>query len=103
MFDFINRNLNNLFQWNLVCDDVWLKSLSESLFLLSNLPGVIFWGGVSDRYGRKTTLIWVSGMQSISAVLATFSPNFTVYALLRTLVGAATNSLFLIGYVASMK
>lgn len=86
-------------QWNLVCDNAWLKTFSESLFMMGDIPGSVICGALSDRYGRKTALLWGSIMQFILASLVVVSPNFSAFTVLRVLVGATTSSLFLVVYV----
>lgn len=86
-------------QWNLVCDNGWLKSLSESLFTLGDIPGSMIFGQISDRYGRKTALMWVSIFNLIFGSLLAVSPNSSAYMALKTLVGATTSTQLIVVYV----
>lgn len=86
------------FQWDIVCDNEWLKPLADSLFMLGDLPGAVILGALSDRFGRKRTLMWGSIVQLFLGLLLTVAPNFYAYILLRLLLGVCSG-LFLTAYV----
>ncbi|XP_046736727.1 organic cation transporter protein-like [Diprion similis] len=90
-------------QWDLVCDDAWLKTASESLFMLGVMLGVLTFGALSDRYGRKRMLIWGSILQLISGLLVAASPNFTMYVIFRVLVATTSTGLYVVAYVAAIE
>lgn len=63
-YDF-DGNENVISEWNLVCDREHLASVVEMCFLVGAAVGSIFSGWVSDRYGRRHTLMVLILMQAI--------------------------------------
>lgn len=63
-YDF-DGNDNVISEWNLVCDREYLVSVVEMCFLVGAAAGSIFSGWVSDRYGRRHTLMVLLLMQAI--------------------------------------
>lgn len=83
-------------EWNLLCDRVWMKSLTTSMFYAGLFLGSFFGGIVADRYGRIFTFRLSCVLGLIVGVASTFSPNVYIYALsqlaLATLFKPATLS-----------
>lgn len=52
-------------EWNLVCDRAYLPSFVEMCFLTGAALGSVFSGWISDRFGRKHTLMWSAIIQAI--------------------------------------
>lgn len=52
------------------------------------IGGVVF-GILSDKYGRKNSILAASGLAFIGGLGAAFTPNFAGFAVSRTLVGFA--------------
>lgn len=52
-------------EWNLVCDRSYLTSVVESCFLAGAGLGSVISGWISDRYGRKPTLMVFATVQVI--------------------------------------
>ncbi|XP_046487153.2 organic cation transporter protein-like [Neodiprion pinetum] len=90
-------------EWNLICDDAWLKTTSESLFMLGVMMGVLTLGALSDKYGRKRTLIWGSVLQLISGLLVAASPNVTMFVIFRMIVATTSTGLYVVAYVAAIE
>ncbi|KAF4365603.1 hypothetical protein F8388_007436 [Cannabis sativa] len=71
----------------------WLLSSSQQTLLSTvvfagMLVGASFWGLVSDQFGRRVSFLGISILITLSSFLSSFSPNYTVLLILRTLVGA---------------
>jgi DHA1 family multidrug resistance protein-like MFS transporter len=68
--------------------------LALSVFALAQLCASFFWGGVSDRIGRRHVLIiGIVGYGIVSALLA-FVPNVTILLILRFLGGVMAAAVF---------
>ena len=66
---------------SLVCDREWLKSMSNSMYFVGATFGLLFWGVISDRYGRKTAYVcshFVTLIFGFSALFATSMSSFIV-------------------------
>ena len=86
-------NLNQLcflfsFQWDILCDDAKkYVPLTKTIFYAGKLFGAYFFGWVSDRYGRRMTLLTTMLVQFIASLIESFSVNFTMYVVLRVPLG----------------
>lgn len=61
-------------QWNLVCDNEYLKNVAEMFFLLGVATGGIISGYLSDKFGRKTMLFISAILQTIFGMEARITP-----------------------------
>lgn len=52
-------------EWSLVCDRAYLASVVESCFLAGAGLGSVTSGWISDRYGRKNTLMAFASVQVV--------------------------------------
>lgn len=77
---------------NLICDREWLKSLSNSMYFVGATLGLLFWGVISDKYGRKTAYVCSHFVTLIFGFSALFANSMTTYIMLR-----AINSFGMIG------
>ena len=44
--------------WDLICENEEKKALPDELYMAGMAVSMLTMGGVSDMYGRKTTLFW---------------------------------------------
>lgn len=56
-------------EWNIVCDRLYLGSVVESCFLAGAGLGSVTSGWISDRYGRKHTLMIFASIQLVTGEL----------------------------------
>lgn len=70
---------------SLVCDREWLKSLSYSMYFVGATLGLLFWGVISDRYGRKTAYVCSHFVTLIFGFSALFANSMCSYILLRSI------------------
>ncbi|XP_009670171.2 solute carrier family 22 member 6-A [Struthio camelus] len=82
-------------EWDLVCDSRGLKQLAQSLFMAGVLVGGIVFGGLSDRFGRRSLLTWCYLQMGTMGTCTSFAPTFPVYCLFRFLTGAALSGIVL--------
>ncbi|XP_070567252.1 solute carrier family 22 member 21-like [Ptychodera flava] len=74
-------------QFDLVCDKATLISISLSMFLVGILLGSVVIGLLVDRFGRRTLIVVCGVIFSICEVIASFSPNYIAFCVLRLLGG----------------
>lgn len=80
------RLMNSLtIEYSLVCDREWFKSLSNSLYFVGATFGLLFWGVISDKYGRKTAYVCSHFVTLIFGFWALFANTMTSYILLRAI------------------
>ncbi len=65
--------------------------------------GALLFGWFSDRYGRRTPLMIDIALYSVLELLTAFSPNFTVFLVLRALFGIAMGGEWGIGAALAME
>jgi len=86
-------------EFNLVCENDYLNSLSTSVYYVGLLIGSFVFGNFCDTYGRKTTnIICFIGVLATSLAW-TFSYNITEYIVFRTLAAAVGYGCNLATYV----
>ncbi|XP_043931780.1 solute carrier family 22 member 6-A-like [Protopterus annectens] len=83
-------------EWDLVCSSKSLKQMAQSVYMGGVLGGGIIFGSLSDRFGRKSILIWSYLHLAVSGTLTAFSPNFIAYCIFRFLCGMAVSGIILI-------
>uniref|UniRef100_A0A8C6VST3 Major facilitator superfamily (MFS) profile domain-containing protein n=1 Tax=Naja naja TaxID=35670 RepID=A0A8C6VST3_NAJNA len=84
-------------EWDLVCSSRTLKQMAQSIYMAGVLIGGILFGGLSDRFGRKPILLWCYLQLATTGTGTAFSPNFSVYCVLRFLSGMAFSGIVLNG------
>ncbi|NXB14974.1 S226B protein, partial [Rhagologus leucostigma] len=82
-------------EWDLVCSSRRLKQLAQSVYMVGVLVGGIIFGGLSDRFGRRSVLIWSYLQLAAMGTCSSFVPTFTVYCLFRFLTGTAFSGIVL--------
>lgn len=81
-------NIIFFFKWNILCDDAKkYVPLTKTIFYAGKLFGAYFFGWVSDRFGRRVTLLITMLVQFIASLIESFSVNFVMYVVLRVPLG----------------
>ncbi|XP_028317464.1 solute carrier family 22 member 13 [Gouania willdenowi] len=86
-------------EWDLVCNKAGLNSLGSSIYMLGLLVGSLIFGSMADRYGRRFVLLLSIALQTIFGVTVAFAPNFTVYVILRFIVGTTISGIIINAFV----
>jgi len=90
-------------QFNLVCNNNYLVSLSQSIYMFGIMVGAIVSGILSDKYGRKLImLISLFGML-IFGIATSFSSSIAVFIFLRWCVAVFNISAYTCGFVYCME
>ncbi|KAJ6636443.1 Organic cation transporter protein [Pseudolycoriella hygida] len=90
---------NVISEWNLVCDEENLVYVVEMCFLAGAAIGSICSGWVSDRFGRRHTLMVLILMQAIFGILVAFSTSLTMFMVLRIILGFASMGVTMVSFV----
>jgi len=90
-------------QFDLVCGNDYLRSLSQSLYMAGKMIGAIGTGILSDKFGRKRMVLVSAAMVLISGIVIAFSPSMILFIVLRACVAASTTGMFTCGFVYCME
>nr|XP_040572189.1 organic cation transporter protein-like [Lepeophtheirus salmonis] len=88
---------------DLVCEKNWWPSTSTALFYVGSLFGNILFGHIADKYGRRTSFFILLFMEVTLAIATSFSPNYVVFTVLRSINGFTFPALFQIPFILSIE
>uniref|UniRef100_A0A8C6U2D3 Solute carrier family 22 member 7b, tandem duplicate 3 n=1 Tax=Neogobius melanostomus TaxID=47308 RepID=A0A8C6U2D3_9GOBI len=90
-------------QWDLVCDKRGKNKATATIFFVGVMFGAITFGLISDRFGRRITLLlsYVSGM--LFAVVSAFSKTYIMFAVLRFFTGFCITGIVIVSAVLSVE
>ncbi|XP_070384632.1 solute carrier family 22 member 13-like [Dermacentor albipictus] len=90
--------LTNTF--HLVCDRVWLRAASQSVYMTGIMIGNTVFSHLSDWYGRRQSLVFMMPLPIIAGLLTTFASSFWLYNIGRLIasigIGGIQNTTFTI-------
>ena len=86
-------------QFDLVCDDEWLISLTSSIFFVGWMVGGVVFGWFADNFGRKTVFFPSTVLLIIVGFSTSFSPNITTLLALRFFAGFIVPGTFVQAFV----
>lgn len=84
-------------EWDLVCSLRPLKQMIQTIYMGGVLTGAIIYGGLSDRFGRRSVLIWSYLQLGVLGCSSALSPSYTAYCIFRFLSGMAVSGIILNG------
>ncbi|XP_072395850.1 organic cation transporter protein-like isoform X2 [Diabrotica undecimpunctata] len=102
-WEFDGEGSNIITDFNLICDRKSLQNLAEMMFLAGVAIGGLVSGIVSDKYGRKRTLMISVTLQTIIGTAIAFTPWFFLYVILRAFLGFISVSVVFSGFVLSIE
>src|SRR6185503_19474834 len=76
--------------------------IAVTLTLAMRQIGALIFGWIADRYGRRTPLMIDIALYSILELATAFSPNLTVFLILRALFGIAMGGEWGLGSALAM-
>ncbi|CAL1601323.1 unnamed protein product [Knipowitschia caucasica] len=90
-------------QWDLVCDKRGKNKATATIFFVGVMFGAMTFGLLSDRFGRRITLLlsYVSGM--LFAVASAFSTTYLMFAVLRFMTGFCITGIVIVSAVLSVE
>ncbi|TRY71167.1 hypothetical protein TCAL_02376 [Tigriopus californicus] len=97
-FDFDRSTFDSTLstEWNIICDDAYQLSFSQSVYFGGMMIGVFVAGILSDKFGRKRVLITSVLGFSVAGVLSSFSTSYGIFLLCRFFVAAGSSGILII-------
>jgi len=83
-----------MFQWNLVCDDVVLKSNIQAAMAVGKFVGGFFFGSIADTYGRKFAFNLAASLYMFFGPLAAIIDSYVLFLTARFLIGVAGSGIY---------
>ncbi len=77
-------------RFNLVCDNEFQKTTSETLFFVGNLVGTLIIGTIADWYGRKISYVLFLILWTFFGVGGYFANSAYLWMTMRFFVGICT-------------
>ncbi|XP_056136456.1 solute carrier family 22 member 7-like [Lampris incognitus] len=90
-------------QWDLVCDRRGENKATATIFFVGVMFGAIFFGSLSDRFGRRIMLLvsYISGL--VFGVASALSTSFTMFMVLRFLTGFSITGIVIVSTVLNVE
>uniref|UniRef100_A0A2R5L514 Putative organic cation/carnitine transporter n=1 Tax=Ornithodoros turicata TaxID=34597 RepID=A0A2R5L514_9ACAR len=86
-------------EFNLVCNDGWLASLSQSVLMVGVLVAALLVGNLTDKYGRRLAFLIIPPLYLASTLATAFSQNYATFVVLRFLSAFCSSAVFQTSYV----
>ncbi|XP_076336280.1 organic cation transporter protein-like isoform X2 [Tachypleus tridentatus] len=86
-------------EWDLVCSNEWLVSLSTSVYMSGFLSTVFISGQLADRIGRRPVILINIAIFLVSALACTFSTSFAMFTAFRYFVAFGASGAITTGFV----
>jgi len=86
-----------------VCQMDWVPALSQSIFFLGAVPGMLLYGWLSDHHGRVPAILLSNLVTLITGLALPFANGFLAFCTLRFIMGTAFNTFFIIPYTLAIE
>ncbi|XP_034004214.1 solute carrier family 22 member 13-like isoform X2 [Trematomus bernacchii] len=80
-------------EFDVVCDSSGLIEVSQSIAMAGSLVGALAYGAISDRFGRRFSILLCVSLLLFFGVGSAFSPNIYVYMVFKFLCGTSSVNL----------
>ncbi|KAJ8710910.1 hypothetical protein PYW08_009425 [Mythimna loreyi] len=90
-------------EFSLVCDMDWLPRMCNTLFWVGSIFGNVFFGWMSDRYGRRPTILLMVFLEVPLAIASCFATSFWTYVGLRVAGGLFFPALYQLPFILALE
>ncbi|XP_054923093.1 solute carrier family 22 member 7-like [Dermacentor andersoni] len=85
--------------WDLVCGRHWLYALSSSAYMIGSMVFVPLAGVLSDRHGRRPTILACSFTMLFACLATGSSQVFSVFLVIRCLVAGTSSATYMLVFI----
>jgi len=96
-----HRSIVSDLDW--VCEDSWIPAFSQSIFFVGAVPGMLFFGWLSDHYGRIPAILSSNLVALVSGIAIPFVIEYVAFCVLRFVMGFSYSSFFNFPYVITIE
>jgi len=89
------------FDW--VCDDSWKPAFTQSMFYAGAIFGTLFFGWVSDHFGRYPTFILSNMIIMVTGIATPFAWDFNSFTAIRFCMGTGFITFFMSLYMLALE
>nr|XP_049701537.1 beta-alanine transporter [Helicoverpa armigera] len=89
--------------FSLVCDMDWLPRMCNTLFWVGSIFGNVFFGWMSDRYGRRPTILLMVFLEVPLAIASSFAKSYWAYVALRVAGGLFFPALYQLPFILALE
>lgn len=90
-------------EWNIVCEDLWMLDMSQSLLMFGFMIGNFFFSHLSDWCGRRPAVIATSLLSLASGVATAFSGSFAFFNAFRFIASLGHGGVTNIAYTLAIE
>lgn len=90
-------------EWDLVCDKDYYTTLALVLFGVGGLIGNYIFGYLQDSWGRRPSFYMYFIIEVVACGLSAVAPNFTIWLILRVIVGLTVPAILASPYVLAIE
>ncbi|XP_033494170.1 solute carrier family 22 member 7-like isoform X2 [Epinephelus lanceolatus] len=90
-------------EWDLVCDRKSLTKTTGTIFFVGVMMGGIAFGFLSDKYGRRNSLLASYIMSAVFGFSSAFANSYVLFAVLRFLTGVGLTGISIISIALSIE
>ena len=78
-------------EWRLICDNEYKRSLANALVMTGCLLGAVLFGGMADKRGRKSSIVLLYSVASVSCIASGLAQTYAQFVLLRFITAVVLN------------
>ncbi|XP_038065659.1 solute carrier family 22 member 15-like [Patiria miniata] len=98
-YTYSNEFTSIVTEWDLVCGNAYKVGLVQSIFMFGVLTGVMLFGMMADKYGRRKISLLGLILMSMFGMLSALTQSYVQFAVTRFLLGMATGGVILCSFV----
>ncbi|GFS02249.1 solute carrier family 22 member 21 [Elysia marginata] len=102
-FRFAGSERTIINEWALVCTNKWIPSFMISIQMAGVLVGAVVAGQISERWGRRNSLVLASAWHTCANFVAFFAPNWQTFTACRFLIGSGIGGIYTISFPYTME